>query len=486
VIRRFRQPWFPLLLAGLVLLVAACAQQPAPTSPGPGAQPQAPAAGATAQPGAQATTPQGTITVAQGIDADTLDPQRTSTAAAWSVTLNVYDTLFTRDTEGKLQPGLALSYRSVDDRTWEVKLRPNVTFHNGEPMDAEAVKFSLERAINPDTKSVFASTLGTIERVDVVDPLTVNVVTKAPDPILPSRLSMQTGQVLPPKYAQEVSPEELGRRPVGAGPYKFVSWQRDEAITLEAVQGHWREPKIARVVFKPIPEGASRVAAVQTGAVDIAAAIPPTDFAGIKNGARTTGVEVMSNRAYLLNLDTINFAPFQDKRVRQAMNYAINKEAIIANTLDRFGKPLASSVIPEAFGHNPELAPYAYDPDKARQLLAEAGYPNGFEVGFDTTLGRYPQDKEIAEVVAGQRRWVFGPTSGASSGVRSTTVFRPRRGRRSTTSVCPRSCSTPIRRCRPTSPALQEGSGLAGRTTSSTSFWRSRARPSTPRRASRC
>jgi peptide/nickel transport system substrate-binding protein len=346
--------------------------------------------------------PRGTLTVAQGIDADTLDPQVTSSSAVWSVTLNIYDTLLTRDRTGKLQSALALSYRPLNDTTWQVTLRPGVKFHNGEPFDANAVKFSIERALDRTVKSVFASSLDTIARVDVVDPLTVNIVTKAPDPILPSRLCMQQGQILPPKYASDAGPEGLAKRPVGAGPYRFVHWRKDEAVTLEAVADHWRKPKIAKVVFKPVPEGAGRVAAVKTGAVDIATAIPPVDFAGIQKGDRTTGIEVTSNRAFLLNLDTIGFKPFQDRRVRQALNLAIDKDAIVKNTLNGYGRVLATSVIPEAFGHNPNIKPYPYDSAKAKKLLAEAGYPNGFQVGFDTTIGRYPQDKEIAEVVAGQ------------------------------------------------------------------------------------
>jgi peptide/nickel transport system substrate-binding protein len=351
---------------------------------------------------AAAGAARGVLTVAQGIDADTLDPQVTSSSAVWSITLNIFDTLITRDKEGKLQPALAVSWRALNNTTWEVKLRPNLKFHNGEPMDAEAVKFSIQRVLDPNFKSVFGTVLGTIAKVEAVDPVTVRITTKAPDPNLPSRLSMQHAQILPPKYSAEVGPRGLARNPVGAGPYKFVSWQKDEAITLEAVPGHWRNPKIARVIFKPIPEGASRVAAIKTGAVDIAAAIPPVDFASIAQGDKTFGIEITSNRAFLLNMDTLTFKPFQDRRVRQAINYAIDKQAIIKNTLNGFGKPLATSVIPEAFGYNPDIKPYPYDPGKAKQLLAEAGYPNGFEVGFDTTNGRYPQDKEIAEVVAGQ------------------------------------------------------------------------------------
>lgn len=420
-----RRRFVALLAAASGGLLVACQQQ-APAAPAkpaeskPAAQPTAAATGAAkpaeaAKPAADAkptqaapaakpaaAQPTGQITVAQGIDPDTLDPQATASAAVWSITLNIYDTLLTRDKDGKLQPGLATSYRNVDDKTWEVKLREGVTFHNGEPFDAEAVKYSIERVLDPDTKAVMASTMNTIGEVQIVDPHTVRFITKAPDPALPSRLSMNYGHILPPKYAKEVGPEGVAKKPIGAGPFKFVSWQKDEAVTLEAVPGHWRQPKIKTVVFKPIPEGAARVAAVKTGAVDIAAAIPPVDFAGIKSGDRTTGIEVTSNRAFLMNLDTLNFEPFKDRRVRQALNYAVDVDAIIKNTLNGYGKRLATSVIPECFGYDPSIQPYPHDLEKAKALLAEAGYANGFDVQLDSTDGRYPQDKEIATVIAGQ------------------------------------------------------------------------------------
>ena len=352
-------------------------------------------------PGVMAET-KGTLTIAQGIDADTLDPQVTSSSAVWSITLNIYDTMITRDKDGKLQPALAVSWRSLNDTTWEIKLRPNVKFHNGEPMDAEAVKFSILRV----TGSELQVRIRNVARHD-------RSCRRGGFPYGPRR--HQGAGSYPAQSAQHAArpdpasqvferggPRGVARKPIGAGPYKFLSWQKDEAVTLEAVPDHWRKPKIGTVIFKPIPEGASRVAAIKTGAVDIAAAIPPMDFASVNQGDKTFGINTTSNRAYLLNLDTLTFKPFQDRRVRQAINYAIDKEAIIKNTLNGYGKPLGASVVPEAFGYDPNIKPYPYDLEKAKQLLAEAGYPNGFEVGFDTTSGRYPQDKEIAEVVSGQ------------------------------------------------------------------------------------
>ncbi|MGE3909552.1 MAG: ABC transporter substrate-binding protein, partial [Chloroflexota bacterium] len=377
----------------------------APAAAAPAAKteskPAAAAKAAETKPAAGAA-PSGTLTIAQGVEPDTLDGQQTASAAVYGITLNIHDTLLTRDKEGKLQPGLAVSYKSIDDKTWEVKLREGVKFHNGEPFDAESVKYSFERVLDPALKSVHAATLSALAGVEIVDPLTVRVLTKAPDPSLPGRLSMQYGHMLPPKYAKEVGPDGYAKKPIGAGPFKFVSWEKDEAVTLEAVPGHWRQPKAKTVIFKPIPEGAARVAAIKTGAVDLATAIPPIDFESIKNGDKTTGIEVTSNRSYLMNLDTINFEPFKDKRVRQALNYAVDVDSIIKNTLNGYGRPIATSVVPEAFAYDASIKPYPYDPEKAKALLAEAGYANGFDVGLDTSDGRYPQDKEIATVLAGQ------------------------------------------------------------------------------------
>lgn len=376
------------VLSALLLGAAACSSAPSVTAP------------AAATP---AGGPTGQLVVAQGTDADTLDPYMTSSSAVWSITLNLYDTLQTRDKDGKLQPGLATSVTNVDPLTWELKLRPNVTFQNGEPFDATAVKFSIERMLDPSLGSVLTSTVNTIDHVDIVDPLTVRVVTKAPDPILPSRLSLQAGQILPPKYAAQAGKDGLAQSPIGAGPYRFVKWDKDDQIVLEAVPDNWRKPKIKTIVFKPIPEGSTRVAALKTGQVDIAAAIPPADFNGIANADKTFGINVMSNRSFLLNMDTLNFEPFKDKRVRQAMNYAVDKDAIVKNTLGGYGKPIGCSVIPEAFGYDASACQrYPYDPAKAKQLLAEAGFASGFDVGFDSTDGRYPQDKEIATAIAGQ------------------------------------------------------------------------------------
>lgn len=417
-----RRRFVGLLVAASGGLLVACQQAAAPAKPAdtkPAEAKQAAVAPSQASPVAKsdskpaaaakpaadakpAVAPSGTLTIAQGVEPDTLDGQQTASAAVYGITISIHDTLLTRDKTGQLQPGLATSYKALDDTTWEVKLREGVQFHNGEPFNSDSVKYSFERVFNPELKSVHTSTLSAIAGVEAVDPLTVRVTTKAPDPSLPGRLSMQYGHMLPPKYAQEVGPEEYSKKPVGAGPFKFVSWQKDEAVTLEAVAGHWRQPRAKTVIFKPIPEGAARVAAIKTGAVDLATAIPPIDFESILNGERTTGIEVTSNRSYLMNLDTINFEPFKDKRVRQALNYAVDVDSIIKNTLNGYGRPIATSVVPEAFAYDASINPYPYDPEKAKALLAEAGYANGFDVGLDTSDGRYPQDKEIATVLAGQ------------------------------------------------------------------------------------
>src|SRR5215510_10115511 len=199
------------------------------------------------------------ITLAQGIDAEFLDVQMTNNIVTLIINTSIYDTLLTRDKQLQLVPNLATSYRLVSDRVWEVKLRQNVKFHNGEPFDANAVKFSFERINRADFKSPQKGWFGTIERVEVVDPSTVRFHTKVPDPAMPARMSLM--YQLPPKYVTQVGDAQANLKPVGTGPFKFVEWQKNERIVVEANDAHWSgKPAVRRATWKPIPELGARIA----------------------------------------------------------------------------------------------------------------------------------------------------------------------------------------------------------------------------------
>ena len=214
------------------------------------------------------------ITIAQGIDAEFLDVQMTNNIVTLIINGSIYDTLLTRDKSLAIQPRLATSYKLVGDRMWEVKLRRGVKFHNGEPFDAEAVKFSVERIQRPDFKSPQKGWFSTIERVEIVDPATVRFHTKVPDPAMPARMTLM--YQMAPKYVAQVGDAQANLKPVGTGPFKFVEWQKNERIVVEANDAHWTgKPAVRRATWRPIPELGARIAALQTGQADLIVNVPP-------------------------------------------------------------------------------------------------------------------------------------------------------------------------------------------------------------------
>jgi peptide/nickel transport system substrate-binding protein len=222
-----------------------------------------------------AAVPEGKIIIAQGVDPTTLDPQWHEETPAYNVLLNVYDTLLFRDKDLKIIPWLAESWKLVNPTTWEFKIRKGVKFHNGEEVDADAVKFSLDRIRDPELKARQSVYFRLVTSVDVVDKHTVRVLTSRPYPTLENHLALR-GAIMPPGHFRGKEKVFADRNPVGSGPYKFVRWVKDEQIELEANPSWWGgAPKIKTIVFRPIPEHAVRVAALQAGEIDIAVNIPP-------------------------------------------------------------------------------------------------------------------------------------------------------------------------------------------------------------------
>ncbi len=360
-----------------------------------------------------AAAPPGAVVVAQGVDPTTLDPMNHQETPAGNVAANLFDTLLERDGNLVVQPTLAAALpRLVAPTVWEFKLRPGVKFHNGEPVDAEAVKFSLERLVDPKLKLRGATPFAPISHVDVVDPLTVRIHTKTPWPILDT---LMTGvAILPPKYYREKELTHVARNPVGSGPFKFVRWVKDERIELEANESYWRgAPRIKRLIFKPIPDDAVRVAALQNGEVDVAVNIPPHLANIIANHPRLFLSTAPSVRTIQLMYYTHQFdaqhklvgpypGPVADRRVRLAMNHAVDVDEVIRTVLDGKGLRVATMLTERHFGFDPKLAPIKHDPARARQLLAEAGYPGGVDMVLNAPHGRYVRDKEVAEAITGQ------------------------------------------------------------------------------------
>ena len=341
------------------------------------------------------------LVVAQGIDPETVDPHASYTTATMNVYLHMFDGLLHRDADLVIKPALATAWRSVDDNTWEFDLRRGVTFHDGSPFTAEDVKFSFERVFNPAFKSPLVPNVNAVTRVDVMDPHRVRLITKSPYPILPARLTVFP--IVPAKYVRDRGDAEFRRRPVGTGPYRFVEWIKDDHLTLEANPTWWGgRPRIARITFRPIPESATRVAALQAGNVDIVTNVPPDVVADLGKHPRLEVASVPSERVIFIHINVKLGGPTADRRVRQALNYGVNKKALIRFVLGGFGVQVPAPITPQHFGFDPNLAPYPYDPERAKALLTEAGFPGGFDTTLYVPTGRYLKDRELGEAIAGQ------------------------------------------------------------------------------------
>jgi peptide/nickel transport system substrate-binding protein len=349
--------------------------------------------------------PPATLVVAQGVDMQTGDPHRTTHTHAVNVLANMYETLVGRDASLALRPGLALSWRAVDATTWEFKLRPGVKFHNGEPFNAQAVKFSFERMLDPKTKWPGAGALRAIKAVAVVDDLTVRFTTERPWPLMPRFLGYY-GTMVPPGYLAQHGEDALVRQPVGTGPYRFVRWVKDDRVELEANADYWGgKPRIGRVTFRAIPSESSRLAELLAGSVHLINLVPPELFKPIQESSRAKLVEGRSLSVYFVIANLVNIGrerPLADRRVRQALNHAIDRKAILSSIMHNVGQPVATVCTEVMLGCDASVSPFAYDPERARALLREAGYPNGFEMSITTTSGAYPGDRDVSLALADQ------------------------------------------------------------------------------------
>ncbi len=351
----------------------------------------------------QAAVGESKIVIAYGIAILTLDPQKHDATVFESNLRNMYEPLITLSADlTKLEPLLATSFTRLNELTVQFKLRQGVRFHNGEELDAQAVKFTVERALNPETKAPLFTTYQPIARADIVDKFTVNVVTKKPDPMLLRRMSSFHMNIIPPKYFSTTPVDELARKPVGTGPYKFVSWVKDGDLVMEVNPDYWGpKASINRVIVRTIPEAGTRVAALLAGDADIITAVWPDEIDRINRSGRARAITLPGNRVAFYMI-SVRKEPMNNKLVRQAINYASNMDGIIKAILGGHGFRRAVISNPWHVGFDPTVQPYPYDPAKAKALLAQAGYPGGVSIDMHAIQGRYPKDKEIAEALAGE------------------------------------------------------------------------------------
>ncbi|MGI6358765.1 MAG: ABC transporter substrate-binding protein [Bacillota bacterium] len=340
------------------------------------------------------------LIVAQGVDATTLDPGMHSETPTGNVERQIFDTLIQQDDDMQFQPGIATRWEAIDGTTWVIEIRSDVKFHDGSQLTATDVKFSIDRILDPANNSPQVSNLSAVSEVIVDSPTQLTIKTAEPYPILPARLAGL--RIVPKDYVERVGNATFSQQPIGSGPYKLVSWLKDESVTLEANQDYWGgAPAITKVVFKPIPEAASRVMALQAGQVDIAVNIPPDQVAAVDSSKNAAIAKVASSRTIYAQM-MADDGPLADPRVRLAINHAVDVPTIISELLGGNGIAMAQALNEMNFGYNPNLEPYGYDPQRAVQLLTEAGYPNGFKLRFSTPSGRYMMDKEVAEAIKGQ------------------------------------------------------------------------------------
>ncbi|MBI4776700.1 MAG: ABC transporter substrate-binding protein [Deltaproteobacteria bacterium] len=306
-----------------------------------------------------------------------MDPHREFDERNDNILNQLFEHLLEFDIDGNPSPNLARSWRRLDELTVQFKLHPNIFFHNGEALDAYSVKFSLERNLSPELNSPSAHMLDSIDRVEIIDEYTFNIVTKYPDGILFNRLS-QFGYIVPPKYCRTVGPEAFENHPVGTGPFKFAGWVKGRRLTLVRNENYWRDglPKIGKIVFI-FADTQERVDMLMGGEVDLITSFKPLDLEKIrKNGFKT--IKEPSFTIMAINFNLLKQGPFQDRRVRQALNYAVNVDELIENVRQGNGIRRATLGMPGEFGYNPYIKPYSYDFEKAKELLSQAGYPEGF------------------------------------------------------------------------------------------------------------
>lgn len=355
------------------------------------------------QGGASPDAAKTTAVIVQGSEPDSLAPDIDAIRTSVRVHNHIFEAATKYAWDGEeitLQPSLTDSWEQIEPNRWRFKVHPGIKFHNGEALTAEAFKFSLEKYIG---NAGMVSTIFADRQIEVVDDLTFDVVTDADNfAALPATMSFLA--IYPPEYYEEIGGSDaFGINPVGTGPYKFVSWDKGVEIKLEANEDYWgeTEPQIKELVFRSIPEASTRVAQLETGAADLVTDLPPELAARVEELGDAHTVEMDSNRRLFFFFNTFE-SPTDDVRVRQAINYAVDTQSIIDNLFEGHAGRLAGIYLPGEAGYNPDFEGYPYDPDKARELLAEAGYADGVEVDVHYTVGNTTLDKETAEAVQGQ------------------------------------------------------------------------------------
>lgn len=363
------------------------------------------------------------LTMAIGGSVLTFDPHYYNAAPNSSATAHVFDRLIQRDADSRLRPRLAVSWKPLSDTVWEFRLRPGVKWHDGRDFTADDVAFTLSRVPNvPNSPGGFAGALRGVEKVEVLDPLTLRIHTPGPYPMLPSDMA---AFAIVSRHAGEGAATDdytSGKAAIGTGPYRFVSYHANDRAEFARFGGFWGagEPTLAqpweKVSYRFIANDSARTAALLAGDVDVIDQVPASDLPRLKKDPRVAVASVQGNRVMYLSFDrsrrgelpfvTDNNGqplprnPFDDVRVRRALSVSINREALAARVME--GTAVATGQwLPEgSYGYEPAIGVPAVDLEAARRLLAEAGYPAGFRLTLHSPNDRYPGDAKTAQSIA--------------------------------------------------------------------------------------
>ena len=360
------------------------------------------AAGSLARPAHAQTTQKRELVVAQGGDISKFDPHFSTSSNDIRVSFNIFDNLTSRHPDGKLNPGLATEWKRTADTTYQFKLRQGVKFHNGDPFTSADAKASLERTYDPNAKTMVNTVFSTIDRIEAPDPYTLVIHTKKPDPLLAARLAFYGGQIVPKKYLESVGADGFNAKPVGTGPVRFASWVKDDKAVLEANPDYWGgKIDVDRVIFRPIPEIAPRIASLLKGEVDVITQLPPDQGERVAGGATTKFAGALYAGLYVLGVNSKR-PPLDNPLVKQALSLAIDRNAIVKE-LWRGRGIVPSQPIAKGDNHwDASLPPLAYNPSEAKERLKKGGYKNE-EIFIETTAGYLANDKPMAEAV--QAMW---------------------------------------------------------------------------------
>ncbi len=356
-----------------------------------------------------------TVTVGYVGGTTSIDPHFHNLSANMSISRAIFDGIVNADAKMRPVPGIAASWKQIDDKTWEFTIRDNARFHDGSPVTSDDIAYSFDRAINIQdspsggfTKQVKGKT------VEVVSDRVFRIVTAEPSPAM--LIDLSTFAIVSRKHAEGANREDFnsGKAAIGSGPFKFVEWVPGDRLVLARNDDYWgKKADYARVIYRPIEAGPTRVAALVSGDVDAIEQPPTTDIARLQ---ATQGIQVAkapSKRVIYIHMD--NFRddtpditdnngkkiknPLLDKRVRWALALGIDRQGIAEHVMEGVAIPAGQYAADGVEGFNPDLKPIPYEPERAKALLAEAGFPNGFKLKFHSTGKRYPNDVEVAEAI---------------------------------------------------------------------------------------